>query len=33
MFSPDSIRETIESVVIAYHLAFLFRTFEAGKRS
>ncbi len=29
LFSPDSIRETIESVVIAFILAFLFRTFEA----
>ncbi len=29
MFSPESIRETIESVVIAFILAFLFRTFEA----
>ena len=29
MFSRESIRETIESVVIAFILAFLFRTFEA----
>ncbi len=29
MFSPDSIRETVESIVIAFILAFLFRTFEA----
>ena len=29
MFSQESIRETIESVVIAFILAFLFRTFEA----
>lgn len=29
MFSSDSVRETIESVVIAFILAFLFRTFEA----
>lgn len=29
MFSPESIRETVESVVIAFILAFLFRTFEA----
>ncbi len=29
MTSPESIRETIESVVIAFILAFLFRTFEA----
>ena len=28
-FSPESIRETVESVVIAFILAFLFRTFEA----
>ncbi len=29
MFSAKSIRETVESVVIAFILAFLFRTFEA----
>src|SRR5271165_6919183 len=28
-FSPAAIRETVESVVIAFVLAFLFRTFEA----
>src|SRR5271166_6091892 len=28
-FSPAAIRETIESVIIAFVLAFLFRTFEA----
>ena len=28
-FSPESIREIVESVVIAFVLAFLFRTFEA----
>ncbi len=29
MTSPESIRETVESIVIAFILAFLFRTFEA----
>ena len=28
-FSPAAIRETVESVIIAFVLAFLFRTFEA----
>jgi signal peptidase I len=28
-FSPSAVRETIESVIIAFVLAFLFRTFEA----
>src|SRR5271166_5598375 len=28
-FSPSAIRETVESVIIAFVLAFLFRTFEA----
>src|SRR5271156_4369208 len=28
-FSPSAVRETVESVIIAFVLAFLFRTFEA----